>query len=959
MSNPQQKRKLDPTPIEVKRARVAKPGPRSGFRLSSSSTQPAPRTSSVVTLKDNAGHRTGQRRVENVSLQPKQLDDRSKAVGTSEQLQGSSNERFNDQNLTPFDFESVPSNVDNTGRQKNGQKRTYENLSKLLDWIPQQQTFLDELLRHDGQGDYLGTTTCSKCSEDRYLPLHRIEVWTGQYFQKTSLATLGLRPKDFAIFDITGVHTVNLDFCGCQSGAEDVDKTVQLLRSSLFPATLSRPQTAFTFEMLDTFHKLTLVAKTTAYDYYHTILQRTDALELGSMPSRCNDFHRAFRFWRVLLMLKRAGRGNDPTGVSVRCTPGYDVTGAGIVICSRHGFVRPNGAGNLQKGERYSNMDYIIFCALLWTTLAQVVITYDIACQWSKNMPKRMDKLPKKVQLDLEKTTITAAVPSWHINGHGADCQTNYALAYRAGSGRTCGDEIESTWSQTNVLGASVREMASGGRHESLNDHFNGSNFRKMVGLRSLLPKKLREAADMKEQHHEAFVKLSATFSDDVKAKWTDMVSQWESDPSKCPNPYEDTRIDSTLQDVRLQLSREDAEEAAQGVISAHQTSTSSFLMTGIELEEQQQTLKLQIKGNRLTTSKQKADLEDKRTGLGRRINQWREVQVMYAPCIATLLPSATVDETEGQQRTTPEDLALYLPSALPATLRSTIPLLVEKEKKLREAQCDDALGEIRRQRRILTGLVQFKKLNLAGQGNKPNTRVRSLYNRIQTKITKAEMRYQAAHTALSNLDPNGDWSLRLQVLKPGDIRGPGRDPEEVSNGRFIMSWIWLVPRARSEGPDELRGDDLDESLRTEWVKARARVQRWTEEYLLVQEEMRRTVVYLNWKAEWWSLRAVSPPFRAADIAHGIAAYGAKQAAMCRQLGARFSQVWEPVLKRLGLSPQWISARHPADLPDIGQVDLSADERNDDDDENTDFDAFWEEESDVEGNEGDFELDDE
>jgi hypothetical protein len=344
---------------------------------------------------------------------------------------------------------------------------------------------------------------------------------------------------------------------------------------------------------------------------------------------------------------------------------------------------------------------------------------------------------------------------------------------------------------------------------------------------------------------------------------------------------------------------------------------------------------------------------------LGRRINQWREVQVVYAPCVTTLLPSATVDDTEGQQHTTPEDLALYLPSALPATLRSTIPLLVEKEKKLREAQCDDALGEIRRQRRILTGLVQFKKLNLAGQGNKPNTRVRSLYNRIQTKVTKADMRYQAARAALSTLDPNGDWSLRLQVLKPGDIRGPGKDPEEVSNGRFIMSWIWLVPRARSEGPDELRGDNLDESLRTEWVKAHARVQRWEEEYLLVQEEMRRTVVYLDWKAEWWNLRALLPPFRAADVAHGISAYAAKQAAMCSQLAARFSQVWEPVLESLGLNPQWISTRHSAELPDISRVDLGADGNNrDNDDEDLDFDVFWEDESEVEGNNEDFELDD-
>ncbi|KAJ2921118.1 hypothetical protein H1R20_g15975, partial [Candolleomyces eurysporus] len=875
-----------------------------------------------------------------------------------------------------------------------------------------QQTFLDELLRHDGHGDYLGDS---------------------------------------------------------RAPAEEVDKTIQLLRSSLFPATLTRPQTVFTFEMLDSFHKLTLEAKTTVYDYYHTIIRRTDALELSTIPSRCNDFHRAFRLWRVLLMLKRAGRGNDPTGVSgtqegeltiecpacphptknlpnnweaggallflytlflavdanfklkgkarkikdvelvpgmgcfveenayqshliqyvdegeintclsehdaivraaVRCTPGYDVTGAGLVICSRHGLVRRNGAGDLQKGERYSNMDYIIFCTLAGVALARIVITYDIACQWSKNLPKRMEKLPEQIQVDLEKTRIAAAVPSWHINGHGSDCQTNYALAYLVGSGRTCGDEIESTWSQTNVLGASVREMASGGRHESLNDHFNGSNLRKMVGLRSLLPKKLREAAEMKEQHQTAFTKLSATFSDEVKTEWVNMVSQWESDPRKHPNPYEDSKMDTTLQDVRLQMAKEDAEEAARGAISAHQTSISSFLITGIELEEQQRTLNHQIKGNRLTTSKQKADLEDKRAGLARRINQWREAQLVYTPCVAGQLPSTRSDNAEGDQSVTPENLPLCLPSSLPSSLRATIPILIKKEKKLREAQCDDALGEIRCQRRILTGLVQFKKLNLAGQGNKPNTRVHSLYNRIQTKIAKADMRYQAARAALCILDPEGEWSSRLQVLKPGDIRGPGKDPEDVSNGRFIMSWIWLVPRARSEGPDELNGEDLDRSLRVEWVKARARVQRWEEEYLLVQEEMRRSVVYLGWKANWWNVHAALPAFKADDVAHGVSAYATKQAALCSQLATRFSQVWEPVLKDLGLNPQWqlkattISAHQPAAVSGHSRSvmdDLGADleEIASDDEFNLESVWDWDDESEMGGGNDDFELDDE
>jgi hypothetical protein len=37
---------------------------------------------------------------------------------------------------------------------------------------------------------------------------------------------------------------------------------------------------------------------------------------------------------------------------AVRCTPGYKVTGVILVICPRHGLVRRNGAGDLQKGEK-------------------------------------------------------------------------------------------------------------------------------------------------------------------------------------------------------------------------------------------------------------------------------------------------------------------------------------------------------------------------------------------------------------------------------------------------------------------------------------------------------------------------------------------------------------------------------------------------------------------------------
>ena len=37
---------------------------------------------------------------------------------------------------------------------------------------------------------------------------------------------------------------------------------------------------------------------------------------------------------------------------AVRCTPGYMVTGTILVLCPRHGLVRKNGVGDLQKGEK-------------------------------------------------------------------------------------------------------------------------------------------------------------------------------------------------------------------------------------------------------------------------------------------------------------------------------------------------------------------------------------------------------------------------------------------------------------------------------------------------------------------------------------------------------------------------------------------------------------------------------
>jgi hypothetical protein len=295
---------------------------------------------------------------------------------------------------------------------------------------------------------------------------------------------------------------------------------------------------------------------------------------------------------------------------------------------------------------------------------------------------------------------------------------------------------------------------------------------------------------------------------------------------------------------------------------------------------------------------------------LYRRIQQWRQVQIIYIPAVTSLLDasgSGVVLDTINN----PECLRLFLPSSIPSPLNqdSNIKTLAEKECRLRVAQADEALSDIRRGRRTITGLNQFKKFNISGAGNKPNTRMRMLYNRVMNKISRAAERYRTARAALLILQPEGgDWSNRLRNLDQADIRGPGKatdDPKPVPNGRYEPSWIWLVPRIYDSGVDVVTEVMFDESLRAEWAKTLARKERWEEEYKLIQEEMRRVIAYFAWKAEWWRNRAHGRTCDNAALGEGIQAYAAKQVSILQNLADSSVQTWLPELSKEGILPEW------------------------------------------------------
>ncbi|PPR06471.1 hypothetical protein CVT24_002571 [Panaeolus cyanescens] len=923
------------------------------------------------------------------------------------------------------------------------------NHMKLKEWLELRSALLDELHRHDSA--YQTTPTCATCnktdlpvyrcrdcshgatlncsgcivSKHNGLPLHRIEKWNDKFFEKAELSALGLRvqlghdgescshpeegPDGFMVFDLSGVHYVNIDYCGCQ--LHQTEKWRQLIRNQWFPASIQRPHTVFTFECLDTFHKLTLQGKGNIYDFYHAILNKSDCANISDTVYRYQELQRAFRLWRNLTGLKRSGRAlimdgireTPPGGTTVECgacphpgrnlpegwekagqllflytlfiavdanfklkckgrniadiellgntgvyvdessyqshiegykeepevntcesehdaivkastkaTPGYAISGKGLALCTRHLLVRKNGVGDLQKGERYCNMDFIILSALMGIALRRVIITYDIACQWSKNLDKRMKTFPEEMQVDTSTTKIDFAIPSWHINGHGQSCRENFNIGYLPGAGKTCGEEPEVNWSHVNPVAPSVREMAPPAHRETLNDHWNGWNFRRTVYFRNEFRRRFKEAAYMSKKQQEIYDQLTATFGAKCIKEWTNMVTEYEADRSK-PNPYEEPQCGTSLLEVRLALAKEDAADAVKGKSSkSAKVTLSGFFTTAFEIEDRQYTLRhSEQPQKKKKITKEMIEKQDKSTALIRQINGWREAQATYTPYAATLI-AANPLLNDPENPPDASQIPLYLPSSFPPDVRAELKAVCDTERRMREGQADDALTGIRRQLRVTQGLKDFKKANISGTGNRPNTRSAAIFKQVQEKQGLLVDRYRRARSALLVLDPDGKWAAKFRELKDEDLRGPAREVEKVTKGkpdplnhsssRYEPSWIWLV-----SGQKPLDGDDdrFHDSMRVEWVKARARLNRWNEEFLLVQEEMRRWLTWLEFRAKEWEGLIGQRTDVEASISRGLDAYAHKQAYICRQRAARCATYWLPELKKAGINPPW------------------------------------------------------
>ncbi|KAI0054817.1 hypothetical protein BV25DRAFT_1816493, partial [Artomyces pyxidatus] len=589
----------------------------------------------------------------------------------------------------------------------------------------------------------------------------------------------------------------------------------------------------------------------------------------------------------------------------------FIVNGVSAVVCSRHYFYLRHCIGDLQFSERYSSMTYVLLSSITMNCqeLNSFFISYNIACSFSKNFSKRMENFPGRLQLDLSALRMKWAIPKFHLLAHGSNCQSPYSYNLMYGVGRTHGEGIETRWSDLNGAALSTREMAGAARHEILDDVLSAINWRKVIGIGAQVKKSLKAACEARYKQKLSLDDLTLTIPAETQDEWIAMMDAYKNN-KKAPNPYEEPVTTTSQNDVRLELAEEEAAEARQGRMSLHETTASVFLTVGLELEDQQRLLLEKQPSTRGTTA-EKASFREKQNILGRRIAGWRQIQQLYMPCLSQLVAESTSDESGSADTDNPQTTKLYLPSQLPEELRASgcVSGLVDKELRLRRAQAEDSLHQVRRTIRMRLGMIHYKHVHVDGPGQEAVTRARSVISGISEKLRRHVRRYRAARVALTSLSPDGDWQVHLRVLNEEDIRSARQDEKKLGEGHRELSWIWCVlkPEARDlpNADEETTEEEVNDSVQVDFCTTKARFDRWDEEIEHLTEEMPRAVRFFYDRAKWWRSRVNQRVDTSPDINSGLTAFALRQAAQLEQLADYFIQMWTPVLNGLNLSIDW------------------------------------------------------
>ncbi|KAJ6554112.1 hypothetical protein B0H10DRAFT_2241606, partial [Mycena sp. CBHHK59/15] len=562
---------------------------------------------------------------------------------------------------------------------------------------------------------------------------------------------------DFVVVDTHGIHE-SASTSAAVVGAATSDPAPAAAVVSCY---WDNPRSAATFRVLRRFHLLSLESKCSGYEFYNSLARETN--NTGLEPSRDR--------------MRR--RGHDPNGI-MSTKPG--ACALLCPACPQPGINLPPGWEKAPDERAYLNMDYLFFMSLAGSTVKHLYVSYDIACQWHKNIWQRMQLFDlDDVQFKNGDKFVVFLVPKFHLPAH-------------------------------------MRL--------------------KIVALGRVLLEKIQTAIPEMLDTRVALEDMERSFGREVVMAWTAMALLWESDASK-PNPFASTVKHEGLQDIRRRLAAVAAADTTDDRVRGDMHDTEMISM-GIQLEEQH---------SRLTRDRRSgAEGVERETKLRRKVVAWMDVELQFIPHVAQLRALDDAARARAAAQASPgiraHEMKLWLPSAI-ANKAPCDRQLYEYEYMLRKGQAHEALEEIRNQ--LLVRTHEYKWKDTSVRGVKALTRSQGRIEAIDRKIQRAAEQYRAARAALVSLGNQGD-AARTVCRSPRKKRKKRRtnhgDEDSAHDEARAMSWIWITQAATErEQPQDVK---MNEALRVEWAKTRARAMRWHEEVDLLEEEMRRVLPVFN-----------------------------------------------------------------------------------------------------------------
>ncbi|PPQ86478.1 hypothetical protein CVT26_011993 [Gymnopilus dilepis] len=580
------------------------------------------------------------------------------------------------------------------------------------------------------------------------------------------------------------------------------------------------------------------------------------------------------------------------------------------MVCARHGCFIPNALADLFRGEQQKNLDYILLKVIEMTSLDPeqgLLIIYDIICQYFVYLLLRIGKwLPEG--LDIER-----AIDLFHVHAHKDQCFFRYATTFVPGAGAVAGQILESLWSNLNAISPMARTATLAHRAEILDDHTTDSNYKVMMAMPNTLCNKWRNALKVSLRVDKAYLDFSSTISEAKQAEWEAQIRAAEARRST-----DISAMDIYGADV---VTFQNAPTAPSETQAGEGSPVEVWIQYALDVEEKQ--LEIQDKVRRLARvqgGQQSDDIELARNTLHSMMATLKEKQVAAGAISAEL--------TEEQQKlheaalvTDEVEFDEVVQDAIPSTVINDHMITIERqtlilpsnhnvkgnfsptELALRQRQ---ARREISNIRDIVADLsFQFSAVLRKSPRQSARGAAQKRVKHMQHELTHHARIYTICRRRLQELGCPEDFLRHFKELRRSDLKASTEilQPNMPGSTNIQLPWIWHTGRFFTM-QDQAWADDMAASTdtatllecefnevceysanfgvavkRVHWLRARAQMQRWHEEVLLLSHEMQWTVRFYMYKARTWedsmSVGGVTP---------GAKAYALRQIDMWRKL---------------------------------------------------------------------------